>query len=105
MRAAIRKGDWKLMTGHHKMQKCVQPPEATNLQEIGQPHTGNKRILLFNVKDDPSETNEVSDQHPDIVNDMLADLAEYQATAEKVHFPSTVDAHRIIHDNAIWPWE
>ena len=107
MKAALRKGDWKLMTGHHKMKECVQPPKATNLRKISLPDTGNKRILLFNLKDDPSETNEVSDQHPDIVKDMLSELAEYQATAEKVHFPSTVNAHsvNIVHDDAVWPWE
>ena len=32
---------------------------------------------LYNIEDDPNETNEISDDYPLVVNEMLAKLAEY----------------------------
>ena len=37
----------------------------------------NRLVQLFNIKNDPTEKNEVSDQYPRIVNVMLSKIADY----------------------------
>lgn len=54
-RGAVRKGDWKLV-------KIALLPGKTE---------------LFNLADDPGETKNVADQHPDIVRDLEARLLAY----------------------------
>ena len=36
-----------------------------------------KLVELYNIKEDPTEANEVSDEHPEVVNKLLARLADY----------------------------
>mgnify|MGYP001792354738 FL=1 len=54
----------------------------------------NKRVVkrplvqLFNVKTDPTESEDVSESNPEVVELLLAKLAKHAATARKPFFPS-----------------
>ncbi|XP_071805939.1 arylsulfatase B-like [Asterias amurensis] len=84
MRAAIRHGDWKLVTGHVGSSKWSPPPES--LEDISQVVQKDRRlssIRLFNIKQDPTENHDVASRYHDIVMRLLRRLAEYQSTAVK----------------------
>ena len=38
---------------------------------------GDKLVFLYNLKEDPREIREISDEHPDIVKKLLLKLADY----------------------------
>ena len=63
---AIRKGDWKLMekqgSGGFSIPVVIEPKEG---EPIGQ---------LYNLKDDPSETNNLYNDKPEVVKELLVEL-------------------------------
>lgn len=65
---AIRKGDWKLLYLTSQPAERNQPP----LQ-------GADVWGLYNMTTDPGEVNDLSDQHPDIVADLLQEWEDYVA--------------------------
>lgn len=65
---SIRKGDWKIIFGK------VRGGEGP-----GDPETWTKTGYLFNLRQDPYETNNVYDQYPEIVSEMNQLLADYDA--------------------------
>ena len=100
--AGIRVGDWKLLTGRQGDDRWIMPPESQNGQfsgdQIGLNETadeydpryqryGTKSVQLFNIKYDPYEKIEVSDLYPDVVDQLLAKLSKYNATAIPVSYP------------------
>ncbi|KAK2142097.1 hypothetical protein LSH36_997g02058 [Paralvinella palmiformis] len=66
VRAAIRVGDWKLLTGD---------PD--------------QNLWLFNIRTDPLEKNDVSLEYPDIVHHLLDRLSYYNSTAVPVRYPQS----------------
>jgi arylsulfatase A-like enzyme len=52
---AVREGDWKLMGNARDTSRSANSPERFPL-------------FLANLKDDPGETTNLADQHPDIVD-------------------------------------
>jgi len=96
--AGIRSGDWKLLTGEQGDDRWVEPPEwhnvatwtakPANSEHPGYQRKQSKLVQLFNIRDDPYERNEVSEQYPEIVDLLLAKLAAYNATAVPVNFPA-----------------
>ena len=113
--AAIRVGDWKLLTGDPGDSRWIEPPELRNLDlsmfsnmsskfDKNQFIT-NKTIQLFNVRYDPFERTEVSDVYPNIVAKLLTRLAQYNSTAVPVRFPSSDPAaDPKFHDGYWQPW-
>jgi autotransporter-associated beta strand protein len=65
---AARKGDWK----------------------IGDYEGSSSPMRLYNVVDDPGETNDLAAQHPEIVADLLRELTFWEATLEKPLWGITV---------------
>jgi arylsulfatase A len=63
---AIRKGDWKMIFG-----------EVRHGEMPGDPATWNETGSLFNMKEDPYETSNLYDAHPEIVKEMNALLQSY----------------------------
>jgi len=88
MAAAIRVGDWKLITGDPGSGKWFAPPEDSDLEDIPDPDPADKNIWLFNIADDPNETTDLFDSNQDQAIDMLNKLAEYQATAIGPNYPA-----------------
>ncbi|XP_071841257.1 arylsulfatase J-like [Apostichopus japonicus] len=107
MTAAIRVGDWKLLTGS---------PGDNNGQWIAPPGSGIKphrplsipgqKIWLFNITADPFEQKEVSSQYPEVVTSLLNKLAGYYNGSVPVVYPKeTMKASPALNQGRWGPWE
>ena len=67
---AIRKGDWKIIFG--KVEQGEAPDDPANWTQRG---------YLFNMKEDPYETNNVYEQHPELVKEFNQLLYNYSITS------------------------
>ncbi|AWP03628.1 galactosamine (N-acetyl)-6-sulfate sulfatase-like [Scophthalmus maximus] len=94
VQAAIRVGDWKLLTGDPGHGDWV-PPQVLptlpgrwwNLERTFPSHhkpSAHKNIWLFNITGDPYERRDLADRRPDVVQRLLARLAHYNRTAVPV---------------------
>ncbi len=106
-RAAIRVGDWKLLTGDPGDDRWTPPPHMAPY--VSQPlffeKTG-QNLWLFNIKDDPTEHHDLSEQHPDIVEQLLDRLAFYNSTAVPCRYPDPdPKSNPKLHDGAWGPWQ
>uniref|UniRef100_A0A672JR39 Sulfatase N-terminal domain-containing protein n=1 Tax=Salarias fasciatus TaxID=181472 RepID=A0A672JR39_SALFA len=115
VQAAIRVGDWKLLTGDPGHGDWVPPQMLPtlpgrwwNLERsslLPSKSAAHKNIWLFNISGDPYERHDLADQRPDVVQQLLARLAYYNQTAVPVYFPPDdprADPSR--HDGAWVPW-
>jgi arylsulfatase A-like enzyme len=66
---AIRKGPWKWIEG--------VPVKEINAQ-VRKAHANEFQRQLYNLKDDPKETTDVSEQHPEVVKELEALLNRYR---------------------------
>lgn len=107
MTAAIRVGDWKLLTGAPGSEngKWIAPPGSNIKPHLPLTIPG-KKVWLFNVTADPYEEVELSSQYPEIVNFLLKKLAAYYEDSVPVRFPKeSWEASPSLH-NGLWgPWE
>ncbi|XP_034468516.1 arylsulfatase I-like [Hippoglossus hippoglossus] len=115
VQAAIRVGDWKLLTGDPGHGDWV-PPQVLptlpgrwwNLERTFpsfHKSSTHKNIWLFNITGDPYERQDVADQRPDVVQQLLARLAYYNQTAVPVYFPpDDPRANPSQHGGAWVPW-
>lgn len=79
--AAIRRGPWKLLTGCHRKDGWTLPPEAEETFAGNLPEDPSRgHVKLFNLEDDPNETNDVAEKYPDKVNELLLRLAFHEST-------------------------
>ncbi|ELT89385.1 hypothetical protein CAPTEDRAFT_194056 [Capitella teleta] len=105
VRAGIRSGDWKLMTG--KLGEAANIATTTTFgpgEEI-EYYNPMKNIWLFNIREDPLETTELSDRYPDITRALLRKLQSYNTTAVPVWFPpEDPKACPHLHGGAWVPW-
>ncbi|KAK7087662.1 arylsulfatase B-like [Littorina saxatilis] len=107
VRAAIRVGDFKLITGDPGNSSWIPPP-SDSLFFVPTPvdDAPDKNIWLFNIKDDPNERNDLSQTRPDIVKQLLGRLAFYNSTAVPVRFPpDSLKASPRFHGGVWGPWE
>lgn len=64
-----------------------------------------KNVWLFNITADPCERQDLADQRPDVVQQLLARLAYYNQTAVPVYFPpDDPRAEPSRHGGAWVPW-
>ncbi|KAK2142099.1 hypothetical protein LSH36_997g02061 [Paralvinella palmiformis] len=91
VRAAIRVGDWKLLTGDPGEGKWIPPPHyQQNKPWIkNQNYNSDQNLWLFNIRTDPLEKNDVSSEYPDIVHHLLDRLSYYNSTAVPVRYPQS----------------
>ena len=85
---AIRMGDMKLIRGDAGLPDGWIPPESTTemtdelIEDLAEIYKNTQvdpnQIRLFNISADPTERNEISEQHPELVKTMLARLNWYQ---------------------------
>jgi arylsulfatase A-like enzyme len=68
--SAIRVGDWKLVVGGDL--DIAEEPAKESKRSNAKP-----MLELFQLKDDPSETKNLADQHPDKVQQLLARIKHY----------------------------
>ena len=104
MSAAIRVGDWKLITGDPGAGAWTAPPEDSDLESIADPDPSDKNIWLFNIADDPNETTDLFDDNQDQAIDMLNKLAEYQANAFGPTYPDIDLNCNPANFDDVWTW-
>ncbi|XP_071489134.1 arylsulfatase B-like [Diadema antillarum] len=105
IRAAIRYKDWKLITGSPGNGSWI-PPAESGLTPVVPDTPKGKCVWLFNIKNDPYEYFDVSDEQGDVVNFLLGRLQHYQDGAVPVRFPDgDPNANPALHDNVWDSWE
>ena len=105
--AAIRVGDWKLLTGCPGNGSWVPPPESFNpIVDISPNLQDNiNSTFLFNIREDPEERNELSGIYPDMVSSLIQRLKDYNATAVPVRYPDPDPASNPeLYGNVWTPW-
>ncbi|XP_030015287.1 arylsulfatase I-like isoform X2 [Sphaeramia orbicularis] len=112
VQAAIRVGDWKLLTGDPGHGDWVPPQVLTslpgrwwNLERASYKSPKLKSVWLFNITADPYERQDLADQRPDVVRQLLDRLAYYNRTAVPVYFPPDDPRANPDHHRGAWvPW-
>ncbi|KAM4727776.1 arylsulfatase I-like [Anableps anableps] len=115
VQAAIRVGDWKLLTGDPGHGDWVPlqmlptlPGRWWNLERSSShlyKSPAHKNIWLFNITADPFERQDLADWRPDVVQQLLARLAYYNRTAVPVYFPPDDPRANPSHHGEAWaPW-
>jgi arylsulfatase A-like enzyme len=82
LQAAIRVGDWKLITGNpcnSGGDTCGWVQEPSKGPPVKSPKLKNT-IMLFNLTADPFEKDDVSEANPSVVKSLLARMAVYNST-------------------------
>nr|KAG5690199.1 hypothetical protein BaRGS_016590 [Batillaria attramentaria] len=106
VRAAIRVGDYKLITGNPGDDSWVPPPEFESRYHGWSKHRhghhptdngrtkhvhfepGQQNVWLFNITADPEERHDLSTSEPEVVKQLLQRLAYYNSTAVAPIFPN-----------------
>lgn len=108
VRAAVRKGKWKLLTGHPGFDEWVKPPESLQLnvnEDVASNSHSENFTYLFDIESDPYEHKNVASQYPQVVEDLLSVLAKYNSTSVPVHYPKMdPDADPKYHNGFWGPW-
>ncbi|XP_076452854.1 arylsulfatase B-like [Babylonia areolata] len=128
IRAAIRVGDFKLITGNPGNSLLLMPPEF-NLPAISQVGQGQgqgnpltpvgtgtkpesqapptaKNVWLFNVANDPAENYDLSESMPDVVRKLLRRLQDYSSTAVPPLWPKPDPRSNPRKHGGVWgPWK
>ncbi|XP_072022851.1 arylsulfatase B-like [Amphiura filiformis] len=85
--AAIRVGEWKLITHEPKKGDWSVPPELKSTLRKPAATNTYQLIWLFNIKTDPLETNDLSKAHPEKVRELLQRLQHYNRTSVPIFYP------------------
>ncbi|XP_017284965.1 arylsulfatase I [Kryptolebias marmoratus] len=110
IRAAVRVGDWKLLTGNVGDGDWI-PPQALpdgpkQWQKLEKRHREpGKSVWLFNISNDPYERSDLTEAHPEVVKHLLTRLAEYNQTAVAARNPpDDLMADPELHGGVWSPW-
>lgn len=107
VRAAIRVGDMKLITGNPGDGSWVTPPSHNSKSlHLVAPHDSDKKnVWLFNITADPTENHDLSDKMPQVVQDMLKQLTDFNNTAVPPRFPrNDKKSNPALHGGVWGPW-
>ena len=107
-RAAIRVGDWKLLTGYPGDPLWFPPPNSgsESVHVLPQMDHQEGRVYLFNIANDPEEHRELSAKYPNKVMESLAQLELYNSTAVPVQYPPPDPlSNPALHGGAWSPWQ
>lgn len=108
VRAAIRVGDLKLITGDPGNSSWIPPPSDSGLYfaPFHKDVKPKKNVWLFNITADPNERDDLADSRPADVQRLLQRLAYYNSTAVTVRFPpDSPNANPKLHGGVWGPWE
>ncbi|XP_036407512.1 arylsulfatase J [Megalops cyprinoides] len=111
VQAAIRVGDWKLLTGIPGYSDWVPPQTFSSLLLANRWHNERvrwdrgKSLWLFNITADPYERVDLSRRYPHVVKKLLLRLAEYNKTAVPVRYPAKDSRSNPQLHGGVWgPW-
>ncbi|XP_072050869.1 arylsulfatase J-like isoform X2 [Amphiura filiformis] len=103
--AALRVGDWKILTGNPGVYNGWIPPLESGIVPIQPVMPEGKNIWLFNITADPDEKYDVAYKNPSVVKMMLAKLAEYYNTTVPVLWPDPDPNCDPANHGGVWgPW-
>ncbi|KAH3795498.1 arylsulfatase B-like [Dreissena polymorpha] len=110
IRAALRMGDWKIITGDPGDGSWTPRPPCSktpiSIKERHPRHTHLKNLWLFNITQDPNENNDLSEQEPAIVKTMLDRLQYYDSTAVPCLYPENDPLADPARHGGFWgPWQ
>ncbi|KAM9496737.1 arylsulfatase I [Clarias gariepinus] len=92
VQAAVRMGDWKLLTGEPGYGDWTPPQVLGNFPggwwDLERHAEARKSLWLFNITADPYERYDMAEQRPDVVKRLLARIAFYNRTAVPVRYPA-----------------
>lgn len=104
VRAAIRKGPWKLITGYPGPSMWIEPQEYKH-RVLTRPMKRHKLFRLYNIESDPYELHDVSRSRPDVVNHLMSRLNHYRKTSVPVWYPEPDPLSNPRLRNGFWgPW-
>ncbi|XP_072051396.1 arylsulfatase I-like [Amphiura filiformis] len=104
IRAALRIGDWKLVTGDPGISVWMPPPES-GLKPILPVEPTDKDVWLFNISADPYEKVDVSDTNPDVVDLILDRMQDYYNTMVPPLWPNPDPNCDPAKHGGVWgPW-
>ncbi|RUS76955.1 hypothetical protein EGW08_015275 [Elysia chlorotica] len=105
IRAALRVGDLKLITGDPDHGNWLPPPESDVKKTKDWDSKGTKNLWLFNITADPYERADLSFQRRADVMRMLAILKDFQESAVEPRFPNLDPRAFPTGGGAAWgPW-
>ncbi|XP_071089844.1 arylsulfatase J-like [Haliotis cracherodii] len=105
IRAAIRVGNWKLITGNPGDGSWTPPPHL-NKEVIVEKEDAAKNLWLFDIAHDPTEHVDLSSTNQGVVKNLLARLAHYQSTAvPPVYPPADPKSDPKLHGGVWGPWQ
>ncbi|CAL9687808.1 unnamed protein product [Knipowitschia caucasica] len=110
VKAAIRAGDWKLLTGNIGSGDWIPPhyfPNAAQQwQGLEKWHNAlGKSVWLFNISNDPYERSDQAESRPDVVKYLLRRLIHYNQTAVLAQNPPDDPlADPELHGGVWGPW-
>ena len=108
VRAALRVGDFKIITGDPGYSGWAPPPSTESGPPAPPPPdvTDTKNVWLFNIRYDPEEAVDLSGVMPDKVQEMLFVLARYNGTAVPPVYPeSDPNCNPNLHGGYWGPWQ
>ncbi|XP_070575241.1 arylsulfatase B-like [Ptychodera flava] len=104
IRAALRVGDWKILTGYPGNGSWIPPPEYGKTPVV--PRDGSdKRVWLFNIRKDPDERHDLSDIETEKVKELLEKIEDYYKTAVPPRYPKyDPESDPKLHGGNWGPW-
>ncbi|XP_071484505.1 arylsulfatase B-like [Diadema antillarum] len=103
--AALRYMDWKLLTGRQYNSSWIPVP-GSGIAPINPSTPPTKKTWLFNIKDDPLEKTDLSDENPAMVNFLLDRLQFYLNSSAPVFWPPLdPEGDPALHNGSWTSWE
>ncbi|KAK3087860.1 hypothetical protein FSP39_011626 [Pinctada imbricata] len=87
VRAALRQGPWKIITGNPGNSSWIPPPSIGLKSRMNSTDKSDKNVWLFNIEKDPTEHNDLSDVMPNLVRKLLDLLVQFNKTAVPCRYP------------------
>ncbi|XP_033112648.1 arylsulfatase J-like isoform X1 [Anneissia japonica] len=105
VRAALRSGDWKILTGVKGSVNWIAPP-SSGIVPFYPNVVKDQVVFLFNITADPNEYNDLSGKYPEVVDSMLEKLANYNKTAVPCVHPLPDPKSDPKFHGGVWgPWQ
>ncbi|XP_005090307.1 arylsulfatase B [Aplysia californica] len=106
VKAAVRVGDMKLITGAPGSGEWVRPPGRKRASGSGHHTSNDKNVWLFNITADPTEHHDLSDHMPGTVRTLLGHLQRFNQHAVTPHYPPEDKRSNPALHGGVWgPWQ